>query len=142
MSHEILSAKLYELDQEVGQLHGSIRFSETADREQFDQELARLRQKIEADRLSFQTKLKFSRSPMIKKLASSYETIEAFIDQEKAKQDGPFSEIWRRNLSSEERLLLAEYALDFAVQATDHALLLSLEAVAAQNEQQREKKEV
>lgn len=93
MSHEILSAKLYELDQEVGQLHGSIRFSETADREQFDQELARLRQKIEADRLSFQTKLKFSRSPMVKKLASSYGTIEAFIDKEKAKRDGPFSEI-------------------------------------------------
>lgn len=142
MSHEILSAKLYELDQEVGQLHGSIRFSETANREQFNQELTRLRQKIEAGRLSFQTKLKFSRSSMVRKLASSYETIEAFTDREREKQDGPFSEIWRKNLSAEEALLLAEYALDFAVQATDHALLLSLEAVGVQNEQQGEEKEV
>lgn len=80
MSHEILSAKLYELDREFGLLHGSIQLSETASREQLGQELARLRQKNEADRLAFQTKLKFSRSPMVGKLASSYETIEAFVD--------------------------------------------------------------
>ncbi|MCQ5027562.1 HdeD family acid-resistance protein [Oscillibacter valericigenes] len=114
MSHEILSAKLYELDREFGLLHGSIQLSETASREQLGQELARLRQKNEADRLAFQTKLKFSRSPMVGKLASSYETIEAFIDRERAEQDGPFSEVWRRGLSAEEALLLAEYSLDFA----------------------------
>lgn len=34
MSHEILSAKLYELDREFGLLHGSIQLSETASREQ------------------------------------------------------------------------------------------------------------
>ena len=80
---------------EFGLLHGSIQLSETASREQLGQELARLRQKNEADRLAFQTKLKFSRSPMVGKLASSYETIEAFIDRERAEQDGPFSEVWR-----------------------------------------------
>ena len=95
--------------------------------------MARLRQKNEADRLAFQTKLKFSRSPMVGKLASSYETIEAFIDRERAEQDGPFSEVWRRGLSAEEALLLAEYSLDFAAQAANHALLLSLEAVSAQD---------
>ena len=130
MSHEILSAKLYELDREFGLLHGSIQLSETASREQLGQELARLRQKNEADRLAFQTKLKFSRSPMVGKLASSYETIEAFVDRER---DGPFSEVWRRGLSAEEALLLAEYSLDFAAQAANHALLLSLEAVSAQD---------
>lgn len=41
MSHEILSAKLYELDREFGLLHGSIQLSETASREQLGQELAR-----------------------------------------------------------------------------------------------------
>lgn len=133
MSHEILSAKLYELDREFGLLHGSIQLSETASREQLGQELARLRQKNEADRLAFQTKLKFSRSPMVGKLASSYETIEAFIDRERTEQDGPFSEVWRRGLSAEEALLLAEYSLDFAAQAANHALLLSLEAVSAQD---------
>ena len=119
--------------QSADPLHGSIQLSETASREQLGQELARLRQKNEADRLAFQTKLKFSRSPMVGKLASSYETIEAFIDRERAEQDGPFSEVWRRGLSAEEALLLAEYSLDFAAQAANHALLLSLEAVSAQD---------
>ena len=142
MSHEILSAKLYELDREFGLLHGSIQLSETASREQLVQELARLRQKNEADRLAFQTKLKFSRSPMVGKLASSYETIEAFIDRERAEQDGPFSEVWRRGLSAEEALLLAEYSLDFAAQAANHALLLSLEAVSVQDTPRGEETEV
>ena len=132
MSHEILSAKLYELDREFGLLHGSIQLSETASREQLGQELARLRQK----------NLKFSRSPMVGKLASSYETIEAFIDRERAEQDGPFSEVWRRGLSAEEAILLAEYSLDFAAQAANHALLLSLEAVSAQDTPQGEETEV
>lgn len=51
---------------------------------------------------------------MVGKLASSYETIEAFVDRERAEQDGPFSEVWRRGLSAEEALLLAEYSLGFA----------------------------
>ena len=127
------SAKLYELDREFGLLHGSISSAKTASREQLGQELARLRQKNEADRLAFQTKLKFSRSPMVGKLASSYETIEAFIDRERAEQDGPFSEVWRRGLSAEEALLLAEYSLDFAAQAANHALLLSWKQSAPQD---------
>ena len=53
--------------------------------------------------------------------------------RERAEQDGPFSEVWRRGLSAEEALLLAEYSLDFAAQAANHALLLSLEAVSAQD---------
>ena len=36
----------------------------------------------------------------------------------------------------EEKLLLAEYALDFAHQAADRALLLSMEAIDAQLQQQ------
>lgn len=135
MSHEILSAKLNELDREFCQLHGSIHLSETASREQLIQELVRLRQKSEKDRFEFQTKLKFSRSPVVAKLASSYEKIETFVDREKSEQDGPFSDEWRKALSAEESILLAEYALDFAAQAANHALLLSLEAVNAQKEQ-------
>ena len=39
----------------------------------------------------------------------------------------------------EEKLLLAEYALDFAHQAADRALLLSMEAIDAQLQQQEGK---
>ena len=75
---------------------------------------------------------------MVGKLASSYETIEAFIDRERAEQDGPFSEVWRRGLSAEEALLLAEYSLDFAAQAANHAL----EAVSVQDTPRGEETEV
>ena len=34
--------------------------------------------------------------------------------------------------AAEEKTLLAEYALDFAMQAADHAILLSMEAIDAQ----------
>ena len=39
-------------------------------------------------------------------------------------------------MSAEEKILYAEYALDFAMQAANHALLISLEAMDAQMEQQ------
>ena len=42
----------------------------------------------------------------------------------------------RPYLSADEKALLAEYALDFAMQAADRALLLSLEAIDAQLTQQ------
>lgn len=41
----------------------------------------------------------------------------------------------------EEKILLAEYALDFAMQAAERALLLSLEAMEAQTKQQEKKEE-
>ena len=40
--------------------------------------------------------------------------------------------------SSEQALLLAEYALDFAMQAASRALLISLEAIDAQMTEQEE----
>ncbi|WP_294560672.1 hypothetical protein [uncultured Traorella sp.] len=109
MSYEILSAKLSQLDREFEQFHANIRFSETESHGQLSQKLAHLRQKNETDRLVFQTKLKFSCSPMVEKRVSSYETIEDFIDRERAQQNGSFSEVWRQGLSTEELLLLAEY---------------------------------
>lgn len=56
----------------------------------------------------------------------------------------------QRNLSqsggsdAEEKLLLAEYALDFAAQAANRAVLLSLEAVNAQRslEKHRERNQI
>ena len=38
--------------------------------------------------------------------------------------------------AAEEKILLAEYALDFAIYAADHALLISMEAIEAQLSQQ------
>ena len=40
-----------------------------------------------------------------------------------------------KELSAENKILLAEYFLDFAMQASNYALLMSLEAIHAQNDQ-------
>ena len=44
--------------------------------------------------------------------------------------------------AAEEKLLLAEYALDFAHQAADRALLISMEAIDAQLLQQQGRRTV
>ena len=46
--------------------------------------------------------------------------------------ENPASDHWGDTYSAEEKVLLAEYALDFAMQAADNALLISLKAMDAQ----------
>ena len=46
-----------------------------------------------------------------------------------------FAEEQISELSAENKILMAEYLLDFAMLAADHALLTSLEAIKAQKEQ-------
>ena len=46
-----------------------------------------------------------------------------------------FTEETTKELSAENKILLAEYFLDFAMQASNYALLMSLEAIHAQNDQ-------
>ena len=50
-------------------------------------------------------------------------------------------EEWSKALSAEEKALLAEYALDFAMQAANRALLISLEAIDAELTQQEKEEE-
>ena len=58
-----------------------------------------------------------------------------------SRMDGMLSQARENALSqpsSEQALLLAEYALDFAMQAASRALLISLEAIDAQMTEQEE----
>lgn len=70
---------------------------------------------------------------MVGKLASSYETIEAFVDRERAEQDGPFSEVWRGGCPQRRPYCWRNTHWISRLQAANHALLLSLEAVSAQD---------
>ena len=49
-------------------------------------------------------------------------------------------EKWRKRQRWEEKTLLAEYALDFALLAADRALLLSMQAICAQRDFEREER--
>lgn len=72
------------------------------------------------EELTFRKNLQFSKAPCVSLTAKAYEEIELIIQRAK-KED--FS---------------AEYALDFAMQAADRALLSSLKAIDAQMTQQEQ----
>ena len=132
MAHEILTVKLCELEDQLARLSSRIHLTETANREQLHQEIRALSQECAETALTLQRKLRLSRAEVVATLAKTYGEIERIIQE--AKSELEEQSIHRRDAdyAAEEKILLAEYALDFAVQASNRALLLSMEAIDAQ----------
>ncbi|MGI5894325.1 MAG: hypothetical protein ACOX6P_06980 [Candidatus Merdivicinus sp.] len=132
MAHEILSVKLCQLDERLEKLHTRIHMSETANHDRLQQEITALEQECtEIDEI-LKKNLCHSKAPLTSVLSQNYGLIEQTIQKtdvqlhamDPACQDG-------EDLV-EKKILLAEYALDFAQRAADRALLLSLKAIDAQ----------
>ena len=134
MAHEILSIKLCELEDQMARLVSRIRLSETADPAQLKREIHALRRECVENELTLQQKLQLSRAGMVATIAHTYAEIERMIRQDRDALQAQAS----GDAQSEGQILLAEYALDFAIQAANRALLLSMEAIDAQSTQ-REK---
>ena len=126
MAHQILAAKLCELDQKIGRLHSRIRLWETEDREEIRRELDSLRRECQVERGALRDRMRFSRSRTAARIAGTFDQIAEIL--ERARQEGTLPE----EMLPEERILLAEYMLDFALQSADEALLASLEAIEGQ----------
>ncbi len=130
MARELLSAKLGELDREFEKLRSRIHLGEEASREEIEQEIAQLRRDCASNELNLRSKLSLSRAETVSRLSKTYGRVEQIIKDAKEEISFPASaEEWTKSLSAEEKALLAEYALDFAVQAANRALLISLEAI-------------
>ena len=69
---------------------------------------------------------------MVGALADSYGEIEQRVQQAKAAMREQAARRGEGQADAEKKLLLAEYALDFALQASNRALLLAMEAIDAQ----------
>ena len=136
MAHEILSVKLCQLDDRVGKLHTRIRMSETASPSQLKQEINMLKQECREGEMSLHDTLKRSKSTMVSILAGSYEQMEQIIQNTKEQLQANAESSPDPDACAEEKILLAEYALDFAQQAADRALLLSMEAIDAQRNEE------
>lgn len=136
MAHEILSVKLYELDKKICQVHTHIQMSESANHAQIQMEVDELQRECATNEMMLRDKLRFSKAGVVAKLAKSYDEVEQIIQKVKEEMGGPASVKEMDELSMEEKILLAEYALDFAMQAADHALLISMEALDAHMTQQ------
>lgn len=138
MAHEILSIKLCELEKQLDRLDSRIRLSETAGRRRLQKEIGALRQECEENELVLRKRLEHSRSEMVSAISGAYTRIEQIVRQADSAlrisaQEDPEAE-------AEEKILLAEYALDFAAQVANRALLLSMEAMEAQAALQQEER--
>lgn len=131
MAHELLSVKLCELDEKLGRLHSRIQFSQTSDRDSLAKETQLVRRECEEEQQSLSRRLKFSRSEMAGRISRLYEKVEETVRGARNEMENG-----RDRISPEEWLLLAEYSLDFASQAADRALLISLEAIGKQAEEE------
>ena len=114
MTHDILSVKLYELDKTIGQMHSRIEQGEMDCPEQVEKDI---------------------KAKLVGRIAEAYDKVDQVIQIAQEQLGISFTEETTKELSAENKILLAEYLLDFAMQAANHALLMSLEAIQAQNDQ-------
>ena len=138
MAQEILTAKLNELDRQLRKLHRQIQKSSPANPRRLRKELEQVRKECAENEKTLRGRLRFSRAGVVTGLAVSYNQVEQIIQETIDTIEAPGVS---QETAKEEKILLAEYALDFAMQAAGRALLLSLEAMEAQVEQQEKKEE-
>ena len=123
MAYGMLSAKLCELDDDICRLHGRIQQGA----ENLDSEIRAAELELEESQRSLNERLAFSRSEAVQDIAKIYRRIENALSSE------------HKELSADERLLLAEYSLDFAMLAARKAVLQSLRAIRSSENEDRSK---
>ena len=135
MAHEILSVKLNELDKKIARFHSRIHVSETEDEAFLSQSIQSLRQDCEEEHAVLKNRLLYSKNEAVGTLSQAYQAIEQTISHSQAslEQQAPQDSV----KAAEEKILVAEYALDFAIQAADHALLYALEAIQSEKDMER-----
>ena len=123
MAYGMLSAKLCELDDDICRLHGRIQQGA----KNLDSEIRAAELELEESQRSLNERLAFSRSEAVQDIAKIYRRIENALSSE------------QKELSADERLLLAEYSLDFAMLAARKAVLQSLRAIRSSENEDRSK---
>lgn len=133
MTQETLAVKLYELDDQIGKLHSRIHLCESTDSRKLRQTISFLEQECALSESAMEQKLKLSRADCVSALAKAYQQVEQIIRQVKTCLTAPHQAADdTAGDPVENRILMAEYTLDFALQAANHALLDSLKAIESQ----------
>lgn len=126
MAHGILDAKLRELDQAVSSIHSRILWAEDAPMQALEQEMHRLQLQCTEASNWMASKLQHSQARTAAVLSSAYRQILQIISDAQSLAGQTSAD------DAESLLLCAEYALDFAAQAANRAVLLSLKAIDTQ----------
>ncbi len=140
MAQEILSIKLRELEAQITRLLARIQLSQHDNHAQLQQAIEGLKRECEENELALKNRLQLSRSGIVSTISHTYGQIETIIHQCKDTLQAYTSLRADPDQEAEEKILLAEYALDFSIQAANRALLLAMEAMAAQPTQPEERR--
>ena len=132
MADGMLSVKLAELDQRVGKIYSRIELLRTAEHGRIQEELAQLKKECEENEIALGKKIKFSKSPVIVKFAESYDELKEIIMRTEDELGLAGAREPAVQLDTEQKILFAEYSLDFAMRSADRALLAAYEAIDAQ----------
>ena len=103
--------------------------------EQVEKDIQELRRECRENREMLHNKMKYSKAKLVGRIAEAYDKVDQVIQIAQEQLGISFTEETTKELSAENKILLAEYFLDFAMQASNYALLMSLEAIHAQNDQ-------
>lgn len=132
MACGIFSVKLSELEDRISRLTARIRLIETADQKQLDREMKRLDLECTETGMTLQKELQMSRAEVVRILSDSYTKTEGILQETQKQLQDRETEQDDPDAAADEKVLLAEYALDFAIQAANRAVLLSMQASNAQ----------
>ena len=124
MEQDVLAGKLAEVNAQLAGVHAKLRSAAQMESAELDAAIAQTREQETAQCAhALAERLRHSRAHQVREIADAFEEIREIVSRVQ-------TEVRRGDESGEEmQLLFAEYALDFAMQAARHALLVALEAI-------------
>ncbi len=134
MANEILSVKLRELEDAMNQLCSRIRLSQTASPSQRQAELEAVQRDYAEREAALHSQMQFSRSGFVRELTEAYDELAEAAQGVCGQLHALQPQGAEGCPTPEESIVLAEYALDFAMQTANRALALALEAMNRQPE--------
>lgn len=123
MEQDVLAGKLAEVDAQLAGVHAKLRSAAQMESAELDAAIAQTREETAQCAHALAERLRYSRAHQVGEIADAFEEIREIVRRVQ-------TEVRRGDESGEEmQLLFAEYAMDFAMQAARHALLVALEAI-------------
>ena len=119
MEQDVLAGKLAEVDAQLAGVHAKLQSAAQMESAELDAAIAQTREETAQCAHALAERLRHSRAHQVCEIADAFEEIREIVRRVQ-------TEVRR---GEEMQLLFAEYAMDFAMQAARHALLVALEAI-------------
>ncbi len=135
LNQEIFAIKLYEMEQQYGRLQSRLRICGGEDREKLRAELKKAKDEYAEQLLILKNSVEGSRSPAVEKLAQAQLEYSRKTEKLLKGQLTKFlhcEESSKAEDKAEAATLYAEYAIDFATQSMQYALIAALTAMDLQ----------